>query len=911
MPNENLGASFGIDVTALKTGLAQANRLIRESESEFKAAAAGMDDWTKSQEGLEARMKHLNSTADLQNKKVDALQQEYDRLIANGLDPTSAAAVKLRTDINKEKEALAKTEKEIKKQEQALADLETASDAAADATEEVGDAAEDAGDGFTVGKGAISGFIANGLTALVGACKDAISTVLELAESTKEYRTIMASLENSSKAAGYTAAETEATFKQLNGVLGDTQSAATTTANLQAIGLEQSKLEELTNGVIGAWARYGDSIPIDGLSEAINHTISLGSVQGNLADVIEWAGGNVDDFNTQLEACTTEAERAELIQKMLAEQGLTESGKAWQENNKSIVDANNAQAEYDKTTAALGEKIEPLTNKLTNLKTQGMQWLIDTGLPALQSGFAWVRDNLPTITTVLAGLTAATVAYKVAQLAATAAENGMTLAKYAATAAQNALNTSMLANPISLIITAITALVAAFIYLWNNCEGFRQFWIDLWEGIKEAAKAVADWFVEAWQVVSDFFSQLWQDVSGFFTNLWADIVNIFTTVSTWFNDNVIQPVKDFFKDLWETVSGFFTNLWNDIVNIFVGAATWFNDNIIQPIWDFIYPFVHNAKVLIEGTILIIKTLFSKIAEWVNVNVIQPVKDFFTGLWNGISNAAQAAWEFIKNTFSVVATWFNENIIQPVVNFFTGLWDGLKNGATAAWNAISGAFKAAATWFNTTIIQPVKNFFTGMWDGLKNGAQNAWQGIKDTFSKVGSFFGDIFSKAWQKVKDIFSTGGKIFDGIKDGITSAFKNVVNAIIRGINKVVAVPFNAINSVLTKVKNVSIAGLKPFSGLISTINAPKIPELATGGVVEKATAAVIGEDGAEAVMPLEKNTGWIKQLAKEIAAEQGNGVTVYQTNNFKQATTSQLEKYKAKQQLYAAARLIKTGAV
>ena len=75
---ENLGASFSIDVTALKAGLAQANRLIRESESQFKAAAAGMDDWRKSQQGLEAKIKSLNTVTDLQQKKVDALTAEYD-----------------------------------------------------------------------------------------------------------------------------------------------------------------------------------------------------------------------------------------------------------------------------------------------------------------------------------------------------------------------------------------------------------------------------------------------------------------------------------------------------------------------------------------------------------------------------------------------------------------------------------------------------------------------------------------------------------------------------------------------------------------------------------------------------------------------------------------------------------------
>ena len=738
MAGETLGASFSIDVTDLKTGLAQANRLIRESESEFKAAAAGMDNWTQSQEGLEGRIKHLNTAADLQRQKVDALQSEYDRLISEGLDPTSKQASDLRVKINKETEALNKNETEIRKQTKALEELENAADDAADATRDTGDAAEDAADGFSVGEGAISVFIGNGLTALVDAAKNAIGSILGLAEATREYRTIMASLENSSQSAGYSVAETEATFKQLIGVLGDTQGAATTTANLQAIGLEQSKLQELTNGVIGAWSKYGDSIPIDGLAEAVNHTVQLGEVQGTLADVIEWAGGDVEKFNEKLAKCSNETERADLIQKLFAEQGLAEAGAAWQENNASIVDANNAQAEYEKTMSALGEKIEPITNKFTELKTNALQWFIDKGLPAMQEGWGWVKDNLPTITTVLAGLTAATVAYKVAQLAATAAENGMTLAKYAATAAQNALNTSMLANPISLIILGVTALIAIFMQLWEKCEGFREFWIELWDGIKNAFSAVVDWIKENWQTMLLF---------------------------------IMNPLAGVFKYCYEHFEGF-------------------------------------------------------------------------------------------------------------RNFVDG------------------------------VVEKVKGFFTGLWDGLKNGAKDAWEGIKNTFSTVATFFGDIFRTAWQKVKEVFSVGGQIFDGIKDGIVTAFTTVVNAIISGINKVVKLPFEGLNGILDKLSGIEIAGVKPFSWLTWRAPIPQLPELATGGVVDKATAAVIGEDGAEAVMPLEKNKGWIKQLARDIAAEQGQGLTVNQNNYYKQAYTSRKEKYKAKQELFAAARLMKAGA-
>lgn len=136
---ENLGAKFTIDVSNLKAGLAQANRLIRESESEFKAAAAGMSDWSKNADGLRAKINQLNSTAQIQRERVKALQQEYDRLIADGMEPTSAKAIKMRTDINNATAAVNKSEQEAKKCTEALDNL--------------GNEAEDAGDKAEGSKG--------------------------------------------------------------------------------------------------------------------------------------------------------------------------------------------------------------------------------------------------------------------------------------------------------------------------------------------------------------------------------------------------------------------------------------------------------------------------------------------------------------------------------------------------------------------------------------------------------------------------------------------------------------------------------------------------------------------------------------------------------------------------------------
>ena len=129
--NERLGASFSIDITDLKTGLTQANRLIRESESEFKSAAAGMDDWSKSEDGLKAKIKSLSDITEVQKKKVTALKDEYQRLIDNGMDPTSKQAVELRTKINNEEAALKSNEAELKKQKEALKNVK-------DGTEEAG-----------------------------------------------------------------------------------------------------------------------------------------------------------------------------------------------------------------------------------------------------------------------------------------------------------------------------------------------------------------------------------------------------------------------------------------------------------------------------------------------------------------------------------------------------------------------------------------------------------------------------------------------------------------------------------------------------------------------------------------------------------------------------------------------------
>ena len=230
------------------------------------------------------------------------------------------------------------------------------------------------------------------------------------------------------------------------------------------------------------------------------------------------------------------------------------------------------------------------------------------------------------------------------------------------------------------------------------------------------------------------------------------------------------------------------------------------------------------------------------------------------------NAIMAA-----NPIGLVATAIG--LLVAAIVLLIQNWDTVKAAGVACWEAIKEAWNNVSSWFKTNITDPVTNFFSGMWDGLKNGASGAWDGIKNAFSSVTDWFKTTFSNAWNGVKDVFSTGGKIFDGIKEGIAATFKTVVNGIIGGINRVIAVPFNAINSALQTIRDISIAGIQPFSGLISTISVPQIPLLARGGVLRKGEIGLLEGNGAEAVVPLENNKRWISAVAREMN-NQMNGV-------------------------------------
>ena len=365
---------------AFKDQMAQVNGELRNLKSEMGLVDATFKGQANSAEALTAKHKVLQSTVEQQREKVRALERAVDDATA-AYGENDKRTDGYRQSLNRAKAELISLDRELQDNERYLDEASKSADGCAESIDEYGKAVRDADSSkdplgnLMAGFGNLKGMLAGG--AVVGGIKAVGDAIMSVVEDTAEYRKIMGTLEISSERAGYSAQQTADIYRTLQGVLGDTQTAATTTANLQAIGLAQEDLVTVTNAAIGAWATYGDSIPIDGLSESINETIQAGKVTGTFADVLNWAGTSEDDFNAKLEAANGTTERANIVLQELKSQGLDQAGKAWQDANEDVVALNEATERWDGAMAQLGETLTPAATAIKSFGADAILWLAD------------------------------------------------------------------------------------------------------------------------------------------------------------------------------------------------------------------------------------------------------------------------------------------------------------------------------------------------------------------------------------------------------------------------------------------------------------------------------------------------------------------------------------------------------
>lgn len=813
----------------------------------------------KQSRSLQSELRQVDKLLKLDPTNVELLAQRQE-ILTQAIKETSD---KLKILKDAEEQVVAQFEKgeigesqlrafqrEIIKTENELNGFRGELDGTSSDIKDVGDTAEESSGGFTVMKGALADMIANVITGAISKIGDLIGSLLDLSEATEEYRTMQAKLEGSSNSFGYSLDFTKSKYEEFYKYLGDDQMATNAVTNLLGIGTSTDSLSKIAEGATAVWATYGDSIPIESLTESINETITCGKVTGTFADTINWCkdanvnlksaldgnktaqkaytkalkeGESVEDaFNAALEKVTDEQERADIVAQFLNDTyGDTKT--TFDEVNESILDTNESELELKDTQADLGDAMSPVNNALTDMKNKALQ-AITPLVKKLAQGFMdlynWIQKNptaMKIITAIVVSLAAAFTVLAGA-LAIQGIINGVSKA-------MAFLNTTMLANPIVLIVAAIAALVAGFIYLWNNCEGFRNFFIEMWEKIKQAFQSFVDWISPAIETIKGFFTSLWKKIKEIWSSISASLQPLVNSIS-----GAFQECWELIKVIWNYVEPYFTKIWENIKRVFsvvqTVLSTYFKNawDAIKLVWSVVVSYFKTIWENIKIVFSVVKTFFSGMfsAAWTAIKAV----------WNGVVGYFAAIWNSIKNIFSVVK------------NVLTGNWQG-------AWNGIK---KIVGTWVN---------YFKSIWNSIKN-----------VFGSVKSWFSSTFSSAWTAVRKVFSNWGSFFSGLWSKIKNTFSKIGTNIASAIGGSVKAGINGVISMIQNTINSGIGMINGAIGLINKIpgvsigkfNKVSLPRLAEGGVVNRPTIAEIGENGKEAIIPLEKNTEWIDRLAQRL---------------------------------------------
>lgn len=553
--------------------ISKINQNLKVYGSELKAVSSEFDAQADSMESLTAKNKVLKKQYDEQSDKMkllsDQIKKQTDYLDAQAKEiqqltneygenssqvqkaekayaNTESTISKLKTAFNETTAYANKLSSEISDNDTKLDGLKTSADGAASSVKDYSKATKEAGDVSNDTKTDVEQLQTSFEKLEVAQiasdfASDMIENIKGAVEESKEYLKIMGSLEVSSSHLNYTTNETKQTYKQLIGVLGDTQSAATTTANLQAIGLEQSQLTQITKGAIGAWARYGDSIPIDGLAESINETIKTGTVTGNFADMLNWAGTSEDEFNEKLEQCSDNSERAQLVLDEMANQGLMKSADAWNENNKALVESNKAQDDYNEAMADFSKAVMPVFTEFTKALTTIIQIFSELPEPAQQMIAVFI--GIIAVLTTIAPL-----------ILAVGTACGWSAGGVAA------LMTA--AAPVIAIIVAIIAAIMAIILVIQNWDEVLNFLTETWESVCNKVSELWEGFKKSWE---DGFNNVKQKINDFFQNLGENFANGLNNFQNWIS-NMLSAIDNWTKDFASKGKNAAVNLVKNIAN---------------------------------------------------------------------------------------------------------------------------------------------------------------------------------------------------------------------------------------------------------------------------------------------------------------------------------------------------------
>lgn len=816
---KGLVIKFGGDTTELQSALKKVQQASRDTQSDLRDINKALKFDPGNTELLEQKVKALNSAYGETKQKLDAYKQALAQLESKKQSGTQLTAQEER-QYDSLKRAIMQCERQLDSYGSELADTAREADASRTALYKVGQTIEDNADKLSNAGSKIS----SAGTALSGGIIGAAGALTGLASSQEEAIQQSGQLETAWVSAGGTAEQASSTYASFYRILGDSSSATEASQNLARLTTNEQELQQWTDIAAGAYATFGDALPLQNLAEAAQETAHTGTVTGGLADALNWStasaeqwsaalSGNSsaqaafnqavaegqtkeDAFNAALAACGSEQERSQLITETLT--GLyADAGRQYQETNEDLLASRDAQNEMNQSMQELGEAAMPVKTAVTEIGTS----LLNTLAPALEAVTGWYKSLSPEQQTLVNNLALGAVAF-----------GGVTTA-------------------IGKTMEAAEGVGSAFKTageLWDGAKklmGDTSFLSKIGTGFSNIVTKAGG----LGSMLTGTLSSGWTGFTGLIAahpiGLGVAAVSAAVAGLTWFFTQTEAG-----KQMWTNFTGWISEKWQAVCDFFSGAGEFFGG-----VWD---------------------------------AVTTGIGDFVGGVgqkWEELKQGASDTWENIKQGAS--DAW--GNISSTVGGFAQGIVDGVGDW----WNSLTGNTSENFAEIASTVQEDMRSAqeiggsaasalqaaMAGDWETAKSQASEAFNGIRDGIgAKLDAAAGFAVSAADQIGAKLGFPGlGSKVQSVFNGIRSAIEAPVKSAWNFISGIPGKIMSAFGNIRISLPHISLPHFS-VSGDFSIIP-PRVPSISVewykkGGIFDSPSIIGVGEAGQEAVLPIDR---------------------------------------------------------
>ena len=794
---DNFGLKIGLEgEKEFKKALADINQSFKVLGSEMKVIQSQFDKNDDSVEALTARNQVLGKEIDAQKKKIETLRRALENA-STSFGENDRRTQQWQIQLNNAQAALNNMERELDQNQRAIDSMGDEMRDAAQQTDKFGDEIDDAADKTDKASGKLEkvGSVLKGLAVTAGAAVAAAGAALagltksflDLAESTREYREDQAKLDAAFTTAGFTAEQAGEAYTGFYAILGEEDRSVEAVNHLAKLCSTEEELAQWTDIAAGVWATFGDSLPIEGLTEAANETAKTGTITGQLADALNWAGVNEEAFQSALDGCSSEQERAALITDTL--NGLyQEAAENYKTLNGDVMEAQRAQALLTDAYAQLGAIAEPI---MTTLKTMAADVLtamipfvslMGEGLQGVLNGTAGAAE---TFAEGISGL----VSVLMEKLSTIVPVIGETILASLPVLLEAGVN--IIATLVTGIVNALPQLAAAALSIvLQLVTSLTELAPQLLQAAMQVVATLASGIASTLpQLVPTIVQMVVQICQTLIANL-PLILDAALQLVTGLAQGILNALPVLIAALPEIINGIVTFLLNSIPQI-IETGIQLLTSLVAALPEIITAIVAAIPQIIEGIITAVLNSIPQIIQagidllvsliqalpQIITTIVAAIPQIITGIVNALINSIpqiiQAGVELLVSLIANLPTIIVE-IVKAVPQIITGIVSALGQGVSQI--AEVGANLVRGLW------QGIQSLAGWIWDKVSGWISGIWDGIC-------SFFGiNSPSKemAWVGEMLVEGLAGAIDTNGKEAVHSAehLAEDISSVMRGLS-------------------------------------------------------------------------------------------------------------------------------